>query len=848
MPPSNGITLSPKELSENDDLATGLVLDPYLGFTTHKMSPRHRALKGRQKEELRKIIETFIREQEYEKAYQRIVDGDWARSFFLTKSKSLLINAKEHIMHYLRVFDSNAGFQIHPCHRYTLEDAGGKVCASKQWYKSEKIPFLVGVIAELSEREEMEFLRSGENDFSVMYSCRKNCAQLWLGPAAFINHDCRPNCKFVSTGRNTACVKVLRDVAPGEEITCYYGDDFFGDNNNNCECHTCERRKMGAFTVRDTNQNHLGTSYKLRDTDKRLSRLRLKSHEKELSSRENSPGPSGSSSNSGDGDGSTLCASDLKRRGFTRYDAELLLRNGCTLPEVKQEPETPASPAGMHEQLQSNKFSGPNSSLNEAKTRQRRCSGALDRIGVSSTAAMKESSFSSSSVSYNTRTRSKSGDSAGVEVYMLERLDNLAKECTNSTLTSHDTVGAQSRARSQPIPEKIKVPAKKYCGIRKGELEILTQNANYYIHYGNVQPKEKSHMNNLDNCKKEQLQSARKRRLIRSSELEELARSANYYIHYGNPEGRVADVDNEENISDKSIANITCAELDHLPFDKNDAMVKREPILSQPRDRSRRKCALGAYNSLPQSSVTAKPNLFQLKNEEPSYDSDVPPELTPVKNYENKLTNTKDIFRGPSTASPSHASTDSEPPNLTLHPEIHQDQGLNTTENILSHGSSSGAFFSGGNTSLCERTAFENDFPMPNDDRFGLDDFNCEYTPQRVPRLTIRLRRSPGDKQSADSDPCETIYEVVYCYADKKFSSRKHKKKHHKHKHRLKRSRLRRASSDGISRESSPSECSSENSPTKQAKKLRLIVGEDSIDINLPNSLSNLQNDISCLS
>lgn len=257
------------ELCETDDLATALVLDPLLGFSTHKMNitplPEIQCW-GIFKETLL----SFQHTHDFNATFGALTAGKLAGDYFNYLGSHRQELLRQHVCRYLSAFFLDSGVKIDSTDRYSSENNGAKVTSTRHWFAGQRIKVLVGCIAEVSTSDRA-VLKAGVNDFSVMYSLRKNCDQLWLGPASFINHDCHPNCKFLASEMNIAFVEVIRPISPGEEITCFYSDSFFGEGNEMCECYTCEGngeghfRQIGKQADSEDTRNPVGPKYQLRE-------------------------------------------------------------------------------------------------------------------------------------------------------------------------------------------------------------------------------------------------------------------------------------------------------------------------------------------------------------------------------------------------------------------------------------------------------------------------------------------------------------------------------------------------------------------------------------------------------
>ena len=265
------------KLSDYDDICTDLLVDKVEFWSEiHKMAKHY---KGKRKVTVREVLDVIrklIREdcslseaadtlRQYDLLTLRLMhrlDGlkPFAsglnaedRADFSKWTQFMASVNNRHLQRYLAMYLPTTPFEVSTTDRYRPSGTNKlEACAlaTTTIKAGQIVPALSGIFLTLT-RDEEDRLKEADKDWSVLISGRKgNAAGLFLGPGRFVNHDCNANTQFKNFEGRDQRVGFLatRDIFCGEEITTFYGRDYFGEENEFCLCQTCEIRGKGGYS------------------------------------------------------------------------------------------------------------------------------------------------------------------------------------------------------------------------------------------------------------------------------------------------------------------------------------------------------------------------------------------------------------------------------------------------------------------------------------------------------------------------------------------------------------------------------------------------------------------------
>lgn len=153
---------------------------------------------------------------------------------------------KRHLKRYVNIYVPDCPFEVTTTNRYMITEHEASITARRDINPREEIKYLTGVQVAMTEEQEQK-LELARKDFSLVISSRKKTRSLFLGPARFANHDCDANARLSTKGYDGMQIVAAKPIAAGDEITVSYGEDYFGENNEECLCKTCEERGVNGW-------------------------------------------------------------------------------------------------------------------------------------------------------------------------------------------------------------------------------------------------------------------------------------------------------------------------------------------------------------------------------------------------------------------------------------------------------------------------------------------------------------------------------------------------------------------------------------------------------------------------
>lgn len=154
---------------------------------------------------------------------------------------------RRHLRKYIQMYLPDSPFEVTTTNRYIITQHEAAICARRFIKKGEEIKYLSGTLVSMTHEEELD-LGLTRRDFSIVMSSRRKTPSFFLGPARFANHDCDANGSLTTRGNEGMSVVATRNIHEGEEITVSYGEDYFGVDNCECLCLTCERAVRNGWS------------------------------------------------------------------------------------------------------------------------------------------------------------------------------------------------------------------------------------------------------------------------------------------------------------------------------------------------------------------------------------------------------------------------------------------------------------------------------------------------------------------------------------------------------------------------------------------------------------------------